>query len=345
MKTNFGTGLAATAAIALFAAMALLPAAQAAAPGDISRTFYRQEPGFAELKSPGLGFFGNTNHGSVCIIAFGAGQILPPAEEFFYYEQARIYTNVKEGFANIPGPVSVPVFGGAGPLPNCPAPLVVGALDPTGYSLVFGGANVAVTLDHIFLSALIGTQQPVTEIDTATSAEWDVGVCPYTAASFTAQAINDPKGQFSSITGSLPAPLNTITGSTHIACSAWTAVREADSHLTSFTTGNLQTDEVQPADGNGPYYFVSCLDNNISWINVVPPVVTTGTRTASSHDWALVVGANDAPAAIAAAVQKHLVGAAPVGTLLQGLYDLSGDNGNPCDAAGAPADTPLLAKK
>ncbi|HUR63655.1 MAG TPA: hypothetical protein VM241_04150 [Candidatus Thermoplasmatota archaeon] len=342
MKTNFGSGLAATAAIALFAALALLPAATAGAPGDISRTFYRQEPGYADLKDPGIGFFGVSDPAaSACIVALTGGQLFPPAELFVYFEQDRIYTNVKAGFTTIPA------IGAVGPVFACPALLLIGPEDPVGYQLYIGGINVAATLDHIHMSELVGTQQPLDEQQIPTASEWDIGVCKWSDAVFTLQTPNDEKGAISSITGSLPAPLNQITASKAIKCGAsnnlWVAVREADPRLTSPTTGDLQTDEVLATTATGgPYYFVSCVQTTVSTFT---PPSTVGTRTAISHDWALVVGAGDAPADIVAAILNHKVGPSAPRTIEQGMYDLSGDNGNPCDAAGAPADTPLLAKK
>jgi hypothetical protein len=138
-----------------------------------------------------------------------------------------------------------------------------------------------------------------------------------------------------------------LIGSRNAQCgaanNAWIAVREADSKRDTFISGDLQTDEVV-AVGTGDVYVISCLTNDISWINTSPP--STGTRVAESHDYALLLDPTAAAATIVGDMVAHLLGTGPSGQpwLIPGVYDLGGDNGNICDATGAPADSALLVK-
>jgi hypothetical protein len=329
MKTNFGSGLAATAAIALFAALALLPSATAAN-GDLSRTFYRQETGYAEAKAPGIGFY--APNGSLCAVGFTAGQVFPVATLYLYDENARIYLNLKAGGTFVPALAPAP---GIGPAIPCPAPLVIGTLDPAGYKLVISALNVYATLDHIHLSVLNSLQRPVTETSVETSGEWDIGACLVADTKF--DYVNDANG-FDPLGAGLP--IGSRAAQCGAANNAWIAVREADSKLDSFITGDLQTDEVV-AVGTGDVYVISCTTNDISWLNTSPP--STGTRVANSHDYALLIDPTSAPDVIAAHVVAHLLDLTTP-RLLPGVYDLGGDNGNICDATGAPADSALLVK-
>jgi hypothetical protein len=329
MNTKLSHGLAAPATIALFAALALLPAVQAAPDGDLSRTFYRQEVAFIEAKAPGIGF--HAPNGSLCYIGYTAGQIPQPS----YYDNLRIYLNLKAGALAIPGP------GAIGPAIPCPAPLVIGTLDPNGYKLVISALNVYATLDHIHLNAGIGAQRPSTETDVATSGEWDIGACRVADTKFS--FVVDTNGF--DVLGVLQPTI--LIGSRNAQCgaanNAWIAVREADSKMDTFISGDLQTDEVV-AVSTGNVYVISCLTNNISWINTSPP--STGTRVANSHDYALLLDPTVAATTIVGDVAAHLLGTGPAGQpwLIPGAYDLGGDNGNICDATGAPADSALLVK-
>ncbi|HUR64321.1 MAG TPA: hypothetical protein VM241_07560 [Candidatus Thermoplasmatota archaeon] len=310
------------------------------ASSDLSLTYYHQEPGFADMERPGVGFLGVTDPDSACIVAWAGGQVFPPAEsDLAYHNQARIYLNLKAGFKTIPGP------GAIGPAFQCPRNLVVaGALDPGGYQLFISGMDVAATVDKIHLSEVPGALG-FSDTGVVTSTDWEIGVCPWASALFTKTTINDPEGYFSQLTGPLSNPLNQVTGSSRIWCgygnNAWTAVRDATPALDSSITGNVLVDEVD--QGPDPVYFVSCVTSNVAWSATNPPSI--GTRTASSHDWALVLPTQISSIAnIGAAILHHLVGSNPPMTLGQGLYDLNGDNGTPCDAAGAPAKTALLVK-
>ncbi|HUR63257.1 MAG TPA: hypothetical protein VM241_02130 [Candidatus Thermoplasmatota archaeon] len=309
MNTNLGQGLA----VAL-AAMTLLPAVQAA-PGDIHRTFYRQEVGSFDVKEPGIGFFGVTGQGSTC------GPYVPPTDHSggLYYEQARIYTNLKVGFFEIPGPM------GVGPVVACPRQAIRGEPDPAGYQLVISGINLAATLGNIHMDTQLGTQQPVFYQETPIGpTDWDIGVCRWSDAKFT--------------------PSSFGFGSKAIKCgdtnSAWISMRDATPRLNTVSSGDVQTDEVDAGFRDDPVYYVSCMTTTISFFDRHTGV--TGVRTSTSHDWALVTSHLNGKANIQAAVTNHLVGPAPPGTIGQGMYDESGDNGNPCEAY---PDSPLLAKK
>ncbi|MEA3142753.1 MAG: hypothetical protein QOG31_77 [Thermoplasmata archaeon] len=305
-------GKAAAAAMTLLlTVLALLPPGQAAPDGDTSRTFYFFPAVSATVQNPGIGFFGTGNNfASICAIGF-TGSIAVPPPANVYLSNLRMYLNTGTT-ANLAalGYVGIPFF--------CPPLLMVGPPSPTNLYGLYVPAMAAGAALNIHLEETLGTLRPIGEVGVVTATDWDLGVCAVPNVVFTPA----------------PPPMGSSAVKCGAANNAWIAVRDGNPKLTSATTGDVLADEVV-AVGTGDVYVISCARNDISWVSPFPPFA--GTRVADTHDYALLVDPTVPPAVIVADVLNHLGGAPP----LQGVYDQSGDNGNPCDNGG-PADGPLL---
>jgi hypothetical protein len=301
----------------LLAAVLLAPLTQAYPNGDISRTFYSQV-GAVTVGSPGLGFFGVSDPSSMCALAANGGTTF--SGPLWYYENSRAYFNGNGNSVFLPGP------GALGPPLACPAPLVIGLPDPAGYQLMVPDLTVDIAATTIHLDALVGTQR-AGYTETVTGADWDLGVCPWDQT--------DLDAQFDAKSGFFPAPVGTRQAS----CRNWLFVRDANPNLDSGrTTGAVALEKVIPV-GTGSAYVISCLTLSISWVDSNG---NPGTRIAQSHDYALVVDpTDDVLLETLPALWKHM-GPGFGTAFMEGVYDLGGDNGDPCNAVGAPLDIPLL---
>ncbi|MES2153849.1 MAG: hypothetical protein V4510_01805 [bacterium] len=312
-KRTLSLGLA-----ALFASLALAGPIASALPGDnqdLSRTFYINA---ARVTTPGIGWFQNTPH-QVCVIElFGVQAPLG----VFYYESLRVYTNAGTS-TTIPAlipPVPLACPAAINPACNNPGPVDPCAIQVGGVTLA-GGQFISQDALHCLKDAVNNC------FAVAGTQEWTLTRCPYASIVYTAPMAQG-KGTFAG------TPLDGVLMTPAIHCTAGAAGAasfDASAYIDFFTDGESGTSfnivpvgTIVPAAA-GDSYVISCYNVDKLILSGVPISSHTDLgEDSESHDWALVLDQNDVPASHQAAITAHLGGGN-----LQGLYDLSGQNG--CD--------------
>ncbi|MES2155574.1 MAG: hypothetical protein V4510_10605 [bacterium] len=301
----------------LFASLALAGPIASALPGDnqdLSRTFYENA---ARVTTPGIGWFQNVPH-QVCLFEiFGVQAPLG----FFYYESARVYTNAGTSTTIPPTVPPVPLACPAAINPACsnPGPVDPCAIQVGGVALA-GGQFISQDALHCLKDAVNNC------FAVAGTQEWTLTRCPYASIVYTAPMAQG-KGTFAG------TPLDGVlmTPAIHCAAAAAAATFDATAYIDTFADGSSGTSfnivpvsDVVP-NGAGDSYVISCY--NVDKLILSGAPITSHTdvgEDSESHDWALVLDAADTAAKHQAAITAHLGGGN-----LQGLYDLSGQNG--CD--------------
>ncbi|MES2153643.1 MAG: hypothetical protein V4510_00720 [bacterium] len=304
------------------AAGLLVPAGADGLSRDVSRTIY--ETG-AHAQTTGIGWFQNVPH-LVCVIeVFG----VPGEAGAAYYSNLRIYPNVGATQAIPPTVPPVPLACPAAINPACNNP---GPVDPCAIQVggirADEGLFIAQRAWHCHLDAVDNCYAVLG------TAKWLLSTCPWNNAAWAFAVQN--KGTFRG------TPQDGVLMSASMTCGA-PAAAEADYDVTAFidTYGDGFSGSYNNhvplgaivAPGIGDYYVYSCyqVDKFIVTGAPLPVSHTDAAAMTKSHDWALILDPAAPPLVHTLSIVTHV----GVTLNLQGVYDLSGQNG--CQAqANAP---------